>query len=64
MTQRTVFVVPVEGRIVPDPGRGDDVPATGRDVPRTSYWLRAINAGDLEEGKPTKAATKQTGDTQ
>lgn len=64
MNQRTVFVVPVEGRIVPDPERGDDIPASGRNVPRSVYWLRAINAGDLKEDKPTKDAAKKTGDTQ
>ncbi|VVD76339.1 hypothetical protein PEP31012_00861 [Pandoraea eparura] len=64
MKKRTVFVTPVEGRIVPDPERGDDVPAVGREVPRSAYWLRAINAGDLKEGKPTTAAAMHTGDTQ
>lgn len=64
MNQRTVFVVPVEGRIVPDPERGDDIPATGRSVPRTTYWLRAINAGDLKEGEQPKVAGKQKGETQ
>lgn len=64
MNQRTFYAVPVEGRIVPDPERGDDLPAAGRWVPRTPYWLRAKNAGDLKEGKPPKAETKKTGDTQ
>lgn len=64
MNQRTVFVVPVEGRIVPDPERGDDIPASGRAVPRTTYWLRAINAGDLKEGALPKVAGKQKGEEQ
>lgn len=64
MNQRTVFVVPVEGRIVPDPERGDDIPAGGRVVPRTTYWLRAINAGDLEAREQPKVAGKQKGEAQ
>lgn len=50
-TDRTVYVVPVAGRIVPDPARdGTDLPANGRAVPRSPYWLRALAAGDVKEG--------------
>ncbi|RFB74327.1 DUF2635 domain-containing protein [Herbaspirillum sp. 3R11] len=53
-----MFVVPVAGRIVPDPERGGDLAAEGRNVPRTPYWLRAVTAGDVKETKP--AADKST----
>jgi len=55
---RTIFVIPVEGRIVPDPERGGDLPKEGGNVPRTPYWLRAVTAGDVQEKK--SAADKST----
>lgn len=42
-----MFVIPVNGRSVPDPARGDLLPENGRNVPETSYWFRRIADGDV-----------------
>ncbi|MEN3755175.1 DUF2635 domain-containing protein [Mangrovibacter sp. SLW1] len=49
---------PVNGRSVPDPARGDLLPENGRNVEKSSYWIRRLAAGDVEEVVAvTKAAT-------
>lgn len=49
---------PVNGRSVPDPARGDLLPETGRNVEKSSYWIRRLAAGDVEDVVAvTKAAT-------
>ncbi|OAT74895.1 hypothetical protein A9B99_17050 [Mangrovibacter phragmitis] len=49
---------PVNGRSVPDPARGDLLPETGRNVEKSSYWIRRLATGDVEEVVAlTKAAT-------
>jgi len=60
-TERTITVKPCAGRIVPDPARGDDLPADGRSVPRNTYWLRALNAGDVEVVEPAAKKTAAKG---
>lgn len=57
---------PLNGRSVPDPARGDLLPADGRNVEKSSYWLRRLAAGDVEqvetETKTVSATSKQGGD--
>lgn len=44
-----MFVVPANGRSVPDPLRGDFLPEKGRNVEKNSYWLRRLKNGDVKE---------------
>jgi len=61
--ERTLFVMPVAGRIVPDPARdGADLPAEGCYVSRSPYWLRAISAGDVKEVDSIQSAKKTKGE--
>lgn len=57
---------PLNGRSIPDPARGDLLPADGRNVEKSSYWLRRLVAGDVEqvetETKTVSATSKQGGD--
>lgn len=46
-----MFVIPKDGRSVPDPARGDLLPASGRNVDDSNYWYRRVTDGDVEEGK-------------
>lgn len=51
-----MFVIPAKGRSVPDPLRGDVLPERGRNVTKTSYWLRRLKAGDVQEKTVKKGA--------
>jgi len=57
---------PKRGRSVPDPARGDLLPAEGRSVEESSYWLRRLADGDIEqfrtEKKPVADTKKQGGE--
>lgn len=43
----TMFVVPLDGKEVPDPERGGYLPGKGADVPKTPYWLRRRDDKDV-----------------
>lgn len=43
-----MYVVPLEGRSVPDPLRGDLLPISGREVDQSNYWCRRISDGDVK----------------
>lgn len=42
------FVKPKRGRIVRDPRSRLPLPAEGKEVPGSSFWVRRIEAGDVE----------------
>ncbi len=44
-----MFIIPVEGCLVPDPARGGVLPADGRNVEPSTYWLRRLEAGEVTE---------------
>lgn len=47
MAKIEIYVVPQEGRTVPDPERGDVLPVEGRLVVRDPYWIRRIEDKDV-----------------
>nr|WP_035725773.1 DUF2635 domain-containing protein [Fodinicurvata fenggangensis] len=49
-----MYVKPRAGALVRDPETMKPVPAKGRDVPRSSYWLRRLQAGELEQAQKPK----------
>lgn len=52
-----MYVIPTQGRAVPDPARGDTLPPEGRTVEPTQYWQRRVIDGDVTEAvPPTEAA--------
>lgn len=59
MAKTEIYVVPQEGRAVPDPARGDLVPAEGRMVVRDPYWIRRIDDKDVAIGKQGPAKTAE-----
>ena len=61
MAKTEIYVVPQEGRSVPDPARGDFVPVEGRVVVRDPYWIRRIEDKDVAIGKqgPVKTAERK-----
>ena len=55
-----MFVIPVKGRVVPDPARGDALPPEGREVEPTQYWQRRVVDGDVVESSvPATKAKKE-----
>lgn len=55
MNIRTILVRPV-GHARVRTTTGAVIPPAGTAVPATSYYLRLIDAGDLEQFKPDKAS--------
>ena len=53
-----VHVVPVQGRLVPDPERGGFLPSGGRQVIKNQYWMRRFADGDVEFKQPQTNAAK------
>lgn len=51
-----MFVKPVGDLVVPDPERGGALPSAGADVPENQYWLRRLEAGEVEIINPKKGA--------
>ncbi len=51
----SMFVVPLEGRRVPDPERGGLLPGSGATVPKTPYWMRRAADADVAEVTPEQA---------
>ncbi|XZG71726.1 DUF2635 domain-containing protein [Chitinibacteraceae bacterium HSL-7] len=51
-----MFVKPVGDLVVPDPERGGVLPLSGAEVPETQYWLRRIEAGEVDVIQPKKGA--------
>lgn len=43
----TMYVVPVAGRLVPDPELGTLLGEAGRAVSPTQYWMRRLEDGDV-----------------
>ena len=54
---RKFFIKPAPGRKVRDPQSGEHLSEAGEEKPRTSYWLRRIKDGDVQEAAKPKAAT-------
>jgi len=52
-----MYVIPTEGRQVPDPARGDTLPAEGREVEPIQYWQRRVIDGDVIEATPQPVAS-------
>jgi len=46
-----MFVIPKDGRSVPDPARGDFLPQSWRNVDDSNYWYRRLTDGDVEKGE-------------
>lgn len=42
-----MYVIPKDGRSVPDPARGDLLPAEGRNVEESTYWYRRVASGEV-----------------
>ncbi|OCZ56602.1 hypothetical protein A7P23_11420 [Achromobacter xylosoxidans] len=51
MAKIEIYVVPQEGRTVPDPARSDVLPVEGRLVVRDPYWIRRIEDKDVAVAK-------------
>lgn len=51
-----MYVIPTEGRQIPDPARGDTLPPEGRTVEPSQYWQRRVIDGDVTETSATPAA--------
>ena len=45
-----MYLIPVQGRRVPDPEMGGELLPEGREKTLTQYWLRRIEDGDVIEG--------------
>lgn len=54
-----ITVKPSEGARVLNPATRQPLPAEGASVPRSTYWLRRIAAGEVEEVKPAKGKKKE-----
>lgn len=54
-----MHVKPKAGGQVPDPDKGGFLPPDGRHVELTSYWLRRLRDGDVEE-VPAKTKPKES----
>lgn len=50
-----IFVKPSPGLVVRDPINGQILAAEGEVKPRSTYWLRRLRDGDVQEG-PLPAA--------
>ena len=64
METKTLYLKPVEGRVVRDPQGGEPLPASGKAVPDTSYWRRRLKDGDAEKTTAqaiAKAVAKKEG---
>lgn len=53
-----IKIKPVQGAVVRDPETKELLAASGESKPRSSYWLRRLRDGDVEEVKTTKGAKK------
>ncbi|KFK95022.1 MULTISPECIES: DUF2635 domain-containing protein [unclassified Serratia (in: enterobacteria)] len=42
-----MYVIPSNGRSVPDPVKGDFLPKEGRNVADTNYWHRRLASGEV-----------------
>lgn len=47
-----MFIIPIDGRQVPDPERGGCLSPEGREVEATQYWLRRLQDGDVQRVIP------------
>ncbi|WON77834.1 DUF2635 domain-containing protein [Serratia sp. UGAL515B_01] len=60
-----MYVIPCNGRSVPDPVKGDFLPKEGRNVADTIYWHRRLVSGEVvlkdttPVQKPEQKAKKQ-----
>jgi hypothetical protein len=50
-----LFVKPKPGKILRDPRNNLPLPESGKDVPSNSFWIRRLNAGDVELANKKKA---------
>lgn len=53
-----IFVRPVPGRRVRDPGTMQPLAEAGELKPLTTYWIRRLSDGDVVEAKPQAAEPK------
>lgn len=50
-----MFIIPIDGKQIPDPVRGGFLPQEGGEVDTNDiYWQRRITDGDVKEAKPPK----------
>lgn len=58
---KTIHVVPVATRSVPDAELGGLLDPKGRVVPKTQYWMRRLADGDvvIKQAEPVAVAKKE-----
>ncbi len=54
-----LYLKPAPGLVIKKPD-GSKLAADGEKVPRTSFWLKRLADGDVNEVKPAVKATKKT----
>jgi len=53
-----LYLKPAPGLVIKKPD-GSKLAADGEKVPRTSFWLKRLADGDVNEAKPAAKATKK-----
>ncbi|MCQ4108088.1 DUF2635 domain-containing protein [Aeromonas sp. JL9] len=53
-----LYLQPAKGLVIKKPD-GSKLAAEGEKVPRTSFWLKRLADGDVNEVKPAAKATKK-----
>lgn len=53
-----MYVIPKDGRSVPDPVKGDFLPKEGRNVTESSYWHRRLASGEVTLKTPVQPEQK------
>jgi Protein of unknown function (DUF2635) len=53
-----MYVIPKDGRSVPDPVKGDFLPKDGRNVTESNYWHRRLASGEVTLKTPVQTEQK------